>query len=83
MEKLFDSLSCELSKNDLDNHFLITMKYENENRLNLETIDNLEKALEFVEKSTEKYSLIVNSSTKYWCNGIDLNWVHKNRELGK
>eukprot|EP00924_Labyrinthula_sp_SR-Ha-C_P010653 snap_masked-scaffold_49-processed-gene-0.26-mRNA-1 protein AED:0.02 eAED:0.02 QI:0/-1/0/1/-1/1/1/0/272 len=52
-----------------------------EHRLNLGTVSQLNKALDEVLENKTTSALIVTAKGKFFCNGLDLNWVSQNIEL--
>ncbi|MCK9230512.1 MAG: enoyl-CoA hydratase/isomerase family protein [Syntrophales bacterium] len=58
-----------------ENTAILTMN-SGENRLNLPFFDDMFKALDDIENTTDATALVIASSdSKIWCNGMDLEWL--------
>ena len=58
-----------------DNTAILTMQ-SGENRLNISFCNDMLKALDDIETTTNVTALVVDASDpKIWCNGMDLDWL--------
>ena len=61
----------------LNNNVAILHLGNNENRLTLDYIDELNRALDTVEKSESIVALITIGDGKFYSNGVDLQWAQQ------